>query len=852
MNAARATLAVLVALLLWSAPAHAETFVVTTTEDFGLGGCTEGGDCSLRGAIQAANERDGADVVTVPASAQPYKLTIAGTNEDADETGDLDVTESLRIEGAGAAATVIDGGGLDGVIQGVAETATLDISGVTIRGGGSPDGEASPAVSSRGPRLTLTDTVVRDNVSQTAVGGNASGDDGGDLTITRTLIAGNTAGGQVVEHGPNAGGTLVIEDSQITGNASDGEIVDADPAGGTTTVARIAGTLIAGNTADDYGVDVNPSGNPTSATLEIDHSELRDNHLADSDGLVDFDPSSRVGLKAVLRITDSVFAGNRADQGIGGVLVDPCGGAEGPNDVDARIERTRFENNVAGGLGSPGRSGALLLNPCNPNGGDQSVSILDSTFVGNEARGSGGRGGAVSLFADGGRATIANSTFARNVAGTEGTSALGGALAIGSLAATVINSTFDGNTVGGESPRGGGAIGVDRGSLELIHSTLSDNAVSTIAAGGRRRARAVDAENARGGALWAGDATLRVTGSLLSGNTQDREPQDCALVEVGLTSGGSNLEGETSCGFTAAGDQQNVADAKLAPLGDNGGFTPTRALAADSPATDAAAAATCPATDQRGVARPVGPACDIGAFEYTAPPPPPPPPDTSQGLGPSTPVAPIGPPPVIVEPPPPAPLLLSCARSQIALVDVVRSGRRVRITGQAARSLAGKRVRLFVSDKLRRRIKAKRVGSAKVRADGTFAAKVARPPRRLRSPQYFAKAATGAPSSPLELDRRMYADSLKLKAGRITLKGHVTKPFPSGRGKVTILVQTDCHTRRVAATARLDRRGRFTVKFAAPTGVPEILVRARTNVPTRRGGAATNQTFTLPRPLKLG
>ena len=41
----------------------------------------------------------------------------------------------------------------------------------------------------------------------------------------------------------------------------------------------------------------------------------------------------------------------------------------------------------------------------------------------------------------------------------------------------------------------------------------------------------------------------------------------------------------------------------------------THALQADSPAIDAGNNANCPATDQRGVARPQGPTCDIGAYE---------------------------------------------------------------------------------------------------------------------------------------------------------------------------------------------------------------------------------------------
>jgi hypothetical protein len=57
-------------------------------------------------------------------------------------------------------------------------------------------------------------------------------------------------------------------------------------------------------------------------------------------------------------------------------------------------------------------------------------------------------------------------------------------------------------------------------------------------------------------------------------------------------------------------------------LANNGGPTDTQALLAGSPALDAGNNSTCLATDQRGVTRPQGPACDIGAFEAFVPPTP--------------------------------------------------------------------------------------------------------------------------------------------------------------------------------------------------------------------------------------
>jgi len=55
----------------------------------------------------------------------------------------------------------------------------------------------------------------------------------------------------------------------------------------------------------------------------------------------------------------------------------------------------------------------------------------------------------------------------------------------------------------------------------------------------------------------------------------------------------------------------------LMPLAYNGGPTKTHALVSGSPAIDASPVdADCSPADQRGVARPQGPSCDVGSFEF--------------------------------------------------------------------------------------------------------------------------------------------------------------------------------------------------------------------------------------------
>jgi hypothetical protein len=87
---------------------------------------------------------------------------------------------------------------------------------------------------------------------------------------------------------------------------------------------------------------------------------------------------------------------------------------------------------------------------------------------------------------------------------------------------------------------------------------------------------------------------------------------------------GHNVDSDGTC-LTSGGPGNSTADANLAPLADNGGPVPTHALNPGSPLIDAGNPATpgsggdaCAATDARGVARPQGPACDVGAFELAA------------------------------------------------------------------------------------------------------------------------------------------------------------------------------------------------------------------------------------------
>jgi hypothetical protein len=100
---------------------------------------------------------------------------------------------------------------------------------------------------------------------------------------------------------------------------------------------------------------------------------------------------------------------------------------------------------------------------------------------------------------------------------------------------------------------------------------------------------------------------------------------DFNLSNRGTKSGGHNLSDDATCAdlFTETGDL-NSTPAGLDPAGlkNNGGPTETIALLSTSPAVNAISVSSCSDvngspinTDQRGVPRPQGPACDIGAYE---------------------------------------------------------------------------------------------------------------------------------------------------------------------------------------------------------------------------------------------
>jgi hypothetical protein len=189
----------------------------------------------------------------------------------------------------------------------------------------------------------------------------------------------------------------------------------------------------------------------------------------------------------------------------------------------------------------------------------------------------------------------------------------GGGLYAGS--GTLTNVTVSGNIAGGNSTTGsGGGGGIYGGALTLINSTIQHN-------------YAMGPGGLAGGNLVGGD--LRLQSTIISdGETIDHAAgkENCAVDNPpAFTSLGNNLEaragqGASQCGLSPGVNGDITAmSAGLDPnLLFNGGPTPTHKLQAGSLAIDAGALSG-PATDQRGVTRPQGSRCDIGAYELDQP-----------------------------------------------------------------------------------------------------------------------------------------------------------------------------------------------------------------------------------------
>jgi len=206
----------------------ARDFRVDSTDDapdvaLGDGRCAAaGGHCTLRAAIMEANATPGPDQVFVPSGV--YKLGIEGTGEDAGATGDLDITDDLRLIGDGPGETFVQGAGIDRVLD-IASGAHVLVRDMRIRRGNVWN-EDGGGIRNAGT-LTLLDANVSSNKVFDGHGGGIFTTPGSATVLVKTSVwhskATDDSGGKAGDGGGIYNqGSLWLLNAAIANNEADG------------------------------------------------------------------------------------------------------------------------------------------------------------------------------------------------------------------------------------------------------------------------------------------------------------------------------------------------------------------------------------------------------------------------------------------------------------------------------------------------------------------------------------------------------------------------------------------------------------------------------------------------------
>ncbi len=388
------------------------------------------------------------------------------------------------------------------------------------------------------------------------------------LQVTMTAVESfdSVPSGQTIYfNAPGAGASLSTPTFSVTTNSSKvgSATVSANGINGTYLVTATASTVI---TPLLFTLTNDCRGAVVTNANDTGYGSLRQalNDICPG-GTITFAEDQTIYLESTLVVSKTATIDGRGHA----ITVSGDSGNDGDRDVRVfaigagGVVTLSHLSLVSGTVAS--EQGAGILN-------DGVLTLLASTVADNRVTGAGAGAG----LANNGTLMIVNSSLIDNAA-ADGSG--GGGLTNGGTA-TIVNSTFSGNT----TATAGGAIH-NTSALTITNGTLAGNG----------------AAGSGSGIYNSGALALRNT---ISANSTTGS--DC--VDVGtLVSNSHNLIEDNSCNPAHSGDPW------LSNLGNYGGETATFALLPGSLALDGGAAATCPATDQRGESR-VG-ICDLGATE---------------------------------------------------------------------------------------------------------------------------------------------------------------------------------------------------------------------------------------------
>ena len=637
---------VIVAALLPAGEAQAATIDVDQVEDAYDDGSKT---CSLREAIVSANRNisidscdagspSETDVINVPHQVNGYDLTLAGVGEDSGETGDLDITEDVTIQGAGPITepAEIDAGGSVDTDPECNNKRTFDEGVDRVLHVHEPVTPPTTGAPASGPQALGVGGVIDVQLTNLTITGGSVGSDesflggGGILAETANLsldtvsVEGNSVTNFEEEGDAFGGGIsidpdsrLVVEGGSIEGNYADAEFAagggifqhqeEQDPDGPEALGEPPIDIDISGNENGDALLEANrvcaafmASGGAVSVStsLDVDEARFDGNAVGSSLGFGGAISSPLFAQGIDVEVRDSVFQSNEAAS-LGGefFLAGAAGGAMATVG-NTFIDRTTFEENQAIGLGSESPVGAS-------GGGVAANGFLDmenSTFNDNTAFSGDLTPEANNAASLGGQEPV------------ETPNSFGGGLAVQGAEVELLNSTFSGNYAyngGGIAhgfqpaqppPKLGPQVQGDLGNSGFDFITVTDNSATN------------------GGGIWIGEEPNEV--HLYASIVGDQESgDDCFQAGKGgaFLDEGENLDSDSSC---VDDPTSGTDDPELDELDDNGGPTETHALLALSPAIDKVNNNKgCPPEDQRGEARFQDgdgngtDRCDSGAFE---------------------------------------------------------------------------------------------------------------------------------------------------------------------------------------------------------------------------------------------
>ncbi len=413
---------------------QAATFTVTNTNDSGPG--------SLRQAVLDANANPGLDDVVFSSVSGSIILT----------TGQIDVTDSVNINGPGASVLTVDGNNASRIINASPYYApTITVKGLTLTNGrveetsnGFPRGLGGAIFNSGG--LTVVESVITGNQANANGGGIYAGAYV-DTVIQESTVSGNTAnsGGGIF------GNYVTVQDSTVSGNrAKFGGGLGTSCCYGRITVEN---SVFSGNHSESFGGGAINASNDKSG-FSVQNSTFTGNTTGGSGGAI-----SRTDRFNSTRIVNSAFFRNTA--------TGDCGAINGNTSYGSFIEiqNSTFSGNTA----MTGDGGALCMGGFYD--GDD-FSVTESTFSGNEA---GNKGGAIFANFQYGVPSVRNSIIAGNGAvvgdvDVSGEFSVDWSL-IGDVGTAVVNESVPGSNLLGVDPLLGPLQ--DNGGVTQTHALLS-------------------------------------------------------------------------------------------------------------------------------------------------------------------------------------------------------------------------------------------------------------------------------------------------------------------------------------------------------------------------------------------